>query len=352
MSVTRLPVIVGEIAWCGSRRNCVPKTCRTSSRVVARAWSDDGVPPDPTIGEVTNAVLHFHDTTTASARDTGLVSLRVWAGRYGWDVQAASKTLRECDVVTGEGSVEVGVPPNGLPTSVLQNDKLVNASDARLGLWKTHVFPDFCVQALCSFDEAGGITKRQVLDMATRRVKDTHPNVVPDESKMFSQVKNEKTEREKKPQNTSAAFADVLKSLRRRFVSEKESPVVVMTTKVGKKRVYFGFVKGVGGVGKNTNGWEVAFGELGDEKNEKDEKDEIGSRDDTSTDTRFETAKGDVPLIATMEQRRAKRLGTMRLAQIKPKTNDDEDSDTDAEEFEKNTERALDAARRARTAGW
>ena len=300
----------------------VSSTCR-ASRVVARAGLGSGSESDPEsgpgpIGPVTCAVLSFHDAedSTGRANDT-VVPIQSWARRYGWDVEQAEKVLWQCDVFT-VGAVKVGgdVPEN-LPSSVFENNKVVDATNAHVGLWVTHVFPDFCVKMLTECDEVAGLTKRQVLDSANKQLKDEHPNAIPSDD-----VKLEKAT----SKNTQSQFASILKALRRRFGSEKESPVVIVTRKVKEKRVHKAVLKGRGVSGEKVQGWEVVFGELGDV-----EGDEVKSDDRANSYTSSS-------LFTEMEVRRAARLGTMRLAYIKKENSDATD--------------ALDRARRERAAEW
>ena len=169
----------GHCAVARVARSSAPRTRaapRRASRVVASASRSSDAP----IGDVTRAVLSFHEGDRAGlGADDAVVPLASWAKRFGWDVETAERVLWECDVPT-KGALQNGssVGSDGsdsnLPSSLFQADdsaaRVVDAADARVGLWVTHVFPDFVVRALllAAETEQRCLSKRQALDAARR----------------------------------------------------------------------------------------------------------------------------------------------------------------------------------------
>ena len=132
-------------------------------------------------------MLSFHEGDRAGlGADDAVVPLASWAKRFGWDVETAERVLWECDVPT-KGALQKGssVGSDGsdsnLPSSLFQADdsaaRVVDAADARVGLWVTHVFPDFVVRALllAAETEERCLSKRQALDAARAALQDDHP---------------------------------------------------------------------------------------------------------------------------------------------------------------------------------
>ena len=200
---------------------------------------------------------------------------------------------------------------------------VVDAADARVGLWVTHVFPDFVVRALLAAsgsDTGGALSKRQALDAARAALEKEHPKV----ALSFAGAAARAAFFTK---NTNGAFADVLRSLRRRYDSDEKAPFCVLTKKAKKQRLYTCVLRGSsgnddeGGV-EATDGWDAVFGRI--VAKEKTETASAGAESDAA---------------AAMRARREARRGTMRLAAVK---RDGVDVSADAK----------DAARRARAEGW
>jgi hypothetical protein len=330
VAMSAAPVAVAaRLARAPTRR--ARASSRRAPRVVASVASrsseaTDGSPAP--IGEVTRAVLSFHDTDSAGRADDAVVPLASWAKRFGWDVATAERVLWECDVPT-RGCVSTAGVPAHLPSTHVEGDdqKVVDASVARAGLWVTHVFPDHVMCAL----RGTASTKRHALDAAFQNLVTDHPSVAPSESFL----------RRVQKKNTNAAFAVVLKALRRRYPSETEAPFAVFTRKSTKSRLYT-CVARADGLDETSEarvdalraeGWDVVFGEAGGDSKDRAEK-------------RLEETKKSVPdsgtsveAVAEMRARREKRAGTMRLAGIQ-KTPEEVSRD------------ANDRARRVRASGW
>ena len=296
---------------------------RRASRVVASASRSSDAP----IGDVTRAVLSFHEGDRAGlGADDAVVPLASWAKRFGWDVETAERVLWECDVPT-KGALQKGssVGSDGsdsnLPSSLFQADdsaaRVVDAADARVGLWVTHVFPDFVVRALllAAETEEQCLSKRQALDAARAALQDEHPKAALSEVALARADKNTK--------NTNGAFADVLRSLRRRFPADEDALFCVLTKKVKKQRVYTCVSRGTDWT-RVDESWEAVFG-LVAEKIDDAEKN-----------------ASDQDAASLMRARREARRGTMRLPAVKRDESEKTDVSVDAK----------DAARRARARGW
>ena len=296
---------------------------RRASRVVASASRSSDAP----IGDVTRAVLSFHEGDRAGlGADDAVVPLASWAKRFGWDVETAERVLWECDVPT-KGALQKGssVGSDGsdsnLPSSLFQADdsaaRVVDAADARVGLWVTHVFPDFVVRALllAAETEEQCLSKRQALDAARAALQDEHPKAALSEAALARADKNTK--------NTNGAFADVLRSLRRRFPADEDAPFCVLTKKVKKQRVYTCVSRGTDW-NRVDESWEAVFGL-------------VAKKIDDA-----EKNASDPDAASLMRARREARRGTMRLPAVKRDESEKTDVSVDAK----------DAARRARARGW
>ena len=322
----------GHCAVARVARSSAPRTRaapRRASRVVASASRSSDAP----IGDVTRAVLSFHEGDRAGlGADDAVVPLASWAKRFGWDVETAERVLWECDVPT-KGALQNGSSvgsdesDSNLPSSLFQADdsaaRVVDAADARVGLWVTHVFPDFVVRALllAAETEQRCLSKRQALDAARAALQDEHPKAALSEAALARAEKNFLTK------NTNGAFADVLRSLRRRFPADEDAPFCVLTKKVKKQRVYT-CVSSEKKRGTASNGpdasWEAVFGLK-----------KVASDD-------AEKHASDADAASLMRARREARRGTMRLPAVKRDESEKTDVSVDAK----------DAARRARARGW
>ena len=316
----------GDCAVARGARAGAPRTRaapRRASRVVASASRSSDAP----IGDVTRAVLSFHEGDRAGlGADDAVVPLASWAKRFGWDVETAERVLWECDVPT-KGALQKGssVGSDGsdsnLPSSLFQADdsaaRVVDAADARVGLWVTHVFPDFVVRALllAAETEEQCLSKRQALDAARAALQDEHPKAALSEVALARADKNTK--------NTNGAFADVLRSLRRRFPADEDAPFCVLTKKVKKQRVYTCVSRGTDWT-RVDESWEAVFGLVAE------------TIDDA------EKNASDQDAASLMRARREARRGTMRLPAVKRDESEKTDVSVDAK----------DAARRARARGW
>ena len=316
-------VALARLARVSARRTRAAP-CR-AARVVASASRS----PDAPVGEVTRAVLAFHEGDRAGlGSDDAVVPLASWAKRFGWDVETAERVLWECDV-PAKGALSVADVPSALPSSHFSADatRVVDAADARVGLWVTHVFPDFVVRALLvaasasrgASGESGALSKREALDAARATLEKEHPKAALSAAAAARLGANAR--------NTNGAFADVLRSLRRRYDSDEKAPFCVLTKKAKKQRLYTCVLRGSsgnddeGGV-EATDGWDAVFGRI--VAKEKIETASAGAESDAA---------------AAMRARREARRGTMRLASVK---RDGADVSADAK----------DAARRARAEGW
>jgi hypothetical protein len=272
-------------------------------------------------------VLSFHEGDRAGlGADDAVVPLASWAKRFGWDVETAERVLWECDVPT-KGALQKGssVGSDGsdsnLPSSLFQADdsaaRVVDAADARVGLWVTHVFPDFVVRALllAAETEEQCLSKRQALDAARAALQDEHPKAALSEAALARADKNTK--------NTNGAFADVLRSLRRRFPADEDAPFCVLTKKVKKQRVYTCVSRGTAWT-RVDESWEAVFGLV------------------AKTIDDAEKNASDPDAASLMRARREARRGTMRLPAVKRDESEKTDVSVDAK----------DAARRARARGW
>jgi hypothetical protein len=272
-------------------------------------------------------VLSFHEGDRAGlGADDAVVPLASWAKRFGWDVETAERVLWECDVPT-KGALQKGssVGSDGsdssLPSSLFQADdsaaRVVDAADARVGLWVTHVFPDFVVRALllAAETEEQCLSKRQALDAARAALQDEHPKAALSEAALARADKNTK--------NTNGAFADVLRSLRRRFPADEDAPFCVLTKKVKKQRVYTCVSRGTDW-NRVDESWEAVFGL-------------VAKKIDDA-----EKNASDPDAASLMRARREARRGTMRLPAVKRDESEKTDVSVDAK----------DAARRARARGW
>ena len=176
----------GHVAVARLARASAPRTRaapRRAARVVASASRSSDAAP---LGDVTRAVLAFHEGDRAGlGADDAVVPLASWAKRFGWDVETAERVLWECDV-PAKGALSVADVPSALPSSHFSADatRVVDAADARVGLWVTHVFPDFVVQALlvaastsrgASGETRGALSKREALDAARATLEKEHP---------------------------------------------------------------------------------------------------------------------------------------------------------------------------------
>jgi len=316
----------GNCAVARVARASAPRTRaapRRASRVVASASRSSDAP----IGDVTRAVLSFHEGDRAGlGADDAVVPLASWAKRFGWDVETAERVLWECDVPT-KGALQKGssVGSDGsdsnLPSSLFQADdsaaRVVDAADARVGLWVTHVFPDFVVRALllAAETEEQCLSKRQALDAARAALQDEHPKAALSEAALARADKNTK--------NTNGAFADVLRSLRRRFPADEDAPFCVLTKKVKKQRVYTCVSRGTAWT-RVDESWEAVFGLV------------------AKTIDDAEKNASDPDAASLMRARREARRGTMRLPAVKRDESEKTDISVDAK----------DAARRARARGW
>lgn len=325
----------GHCAVARVARSSAPRTRaapRGASRVVASASRSSDAP----IGDVTRAVLSFHEGDRAGlGADDAVVPLASWAKRFGWDVETAERVLWECDVPT-KGALQKGssVGSDGsdsnLPSSLFQADdsaaRVVDAADARVGLWVTHVFPDFVVRALllAAETEERCLSKRQALDAARAALQDEHPKAALSEAALARAEKNFLTK------NTNGAFADVLRSLRRRFPADEDAPFCVLTKKVKKRRVYTCVSrekkKSTASNRLYDASWEAVFG-LRKKKVASDDAEKYASDPDAAS---------------LMRARREARRGTMRLPAVKRDESEKTDVSVDAK----------DAARRARARGW
>ena len=320
----------GHVAVARLARASAPRTRaapRRAARVVASASRSSDAAP---LGDVTRAVLAFHEGDRAGlGADDAVVPLASWAKRFGWDVETAERVLWECDV-PAKGALSVADVPSALPSSHFSADatRVVDAADARVGLWVTHVFPDFVVQALlvaastsrgASGETRGALSKREALDAARATLEKEHPKAALSAAAAARLGANAR--------NTNGAFADVLRSLRRRYDTDEKAPFCVLTKKAKKQRLYTCVLRGSsgnddeGGVDA-TNGWDAVFGRI--VAKEENETASAGAESDAA---------------AAMRARREARRGTMRLAAVK---RDGVDVSADAK----------DAARRARAEGW
>ena len=176
----------GHVAVARLARASAPRTRaapRRAARVVASASRSSDAAP---LGDVTRAVLAFHEGDRAGlGADDAVVPLASWAKRFGWDVETAERVLWECDV-PAKGALSVADVPSALPSSHFSADatRVVDAADARVGLWVTHVFPDFVVRALlvaasasrgASGETRGALSKREALDAARATLAKEHP---------------------------------------------------------------------------------------------------------------------------------------------------------------------------------
>ena len=176
----------GHVAVARLARASAPRTRaapRRAARVVASASRSSDAAP---LGDVTRAVLAFHEGDRAGlGADDAVVPLASWAKRFGWDVETAERVLWECDV-PAKGALSVADVPSALPSSHFSADatRVVDAAATRVGLWVTHVFPDFVVQALlvaastsrgASGETRGALSKREALDAARATLEKEHP---------------------------------------------------------------------------------------------------------------------------------------------------------------------------------
>ena len=327
-------VALARLARVSARRTRAAP-CR-AARVVASASRS----PDAPVGEVTRAVLAFHEGDRAGlGSDDAVVPLASWAKRFGWDAATAERVLWECDV-PAKGALSVADDDSSLPSSHFskKDTRVVDAADARVGLWVTHVFPDFVVRALLAAsgsDTGGALSKRQALDAARAALEKEHPKV----ALSFAGAAARAAFFTK---NTNGAFADVLRSLRRRYASDEDAPFCVLTRKGKKQRMYTcvlrgeapprveprdGRTGGGGGGASETDGWEAVFGVVSFADAEKN-----ADADEKATPS--------ADAAAAMRARREARRGTMRLAAVK----------RDGAGVSDIT--AKDAARRARAEGW
>ena len=323
-----------------ARLACVPARrmratpCR-AARVVARASRSLDAP----VGEVTRAVLAFHEGDRAGlGADDAVMPLASWAKRFGWDEATAERVLWECDVPT-KGALSVADENSSLPSSHFSAvaTRVVDAADARVGLWVTHVFPDFVVRALVDARRAaasgsntgGALSKRQALDAARAALEQEHPRAAL--SSTLSAAPSAK--------HTNGAFADVLRSLRRRYGSDDDAPFCVLTRKRKNRRVYTCVLReetptwprdtpeiggGDASESEDARGWEAVFGRVGP----------------ATAAAETEARASSTDAAAAMRARREARRDTMRLAAVK----------RDAAIVAEVT--AKDAARRARAKGW
>ena len=321
----------------GPRRARVPRSVAFASGGSLPPSESDAALADRAVGDVTRAVLAFHDAerngNAACDRRGGerTVPLASWARRYGWDVPEAERVLWECDCPT-RGGLRVGEAS----VDVDPEARTVDAALAYVGLWITHVETDHVLRALAeraADPERPHLTKRDALDRARRHLERHHPDAVPVDGTNIAR------------RTTAGAFGDVVKALRRRYKPPETCPVTLITRKIKRRRVYRTVARG----DPVPEEWDVVFGggegdsRAGNVSDPREDRGEFG--------VRSEIGASAANSAMSLAERRAARAASWKSASAA--SDDEADGARDAESSAASMA-SVEAARRraARLGAW
>ena len=271
------------------------------------------------VGEVTRAVLAFHDAerngNAACDRRGGerTVPIASWARRYGWDVPEAERVLWECDCPT-RGGLRVG----DASVDVDPEARTVDAALAYVGLWITHVETDHVLRALAeraADPERPHLTKRDALERARRHLERHHPDAIPADGTNIAR------------RTTAGAFGDVVKALRRRYKPPETCPLTLITRKIKRQRVYRCVARG----DPVPEGWDVVFG--GGRGDAQDSAEDSDPREDRGG-FGVRAGIGESAASATMSlaARRAARAASWKSASVASRVDANDDANDEKDE--------------------
>lgn len=269
-----LPVVahgayVTPIRAGSSRRRPRPgRSVRSSATVPVRSASSSAESDFDNLSDVTRDVLAFHAAERNGNGDRGrggerTVPLESWAARYGWTVDAAERVLWQADVPL-KSSIGAG-DANPIGKDV----RIVDAKSAYVGVWLAFVEADHVVAALLARERGnpgstaakggGSMTKKQALDAASAQLASLHAASIPEGGGCIQR------------RSTVAAWGDVIRALRRRYLTkgggDDACPYALLTKKVKTRRVYRAVKNVVGSSldhGLDLDGWEMVLGAVGD----------------------------------------------------------------------------------------